>query len=65
MSSDPPLLAGGDQLSVTLLLVTFVTCTCCGLDGGATNNIERRSVTKRKVQTMKIMKLTFTHDYLR
>lgn len=35
VSSVPPLLAGGAQLSVTLLLVMFVTCTFFGLDGGA------------------------------
>ena len=33
--SVPPLLTGGDQFSVTLLLVTLVTCTLVGGDGGA------------------------------
>jgi hypothetical protein len=33
--STPPILVGGDQFSVTLLVVTLVTCTFIGGDGGA------------------------------
>lgn len=35
VSSEPPVLAGGDQLSVTLLLVIFVVWKFSGQDGGA------------------------------
>lgn len=38
VSSEPPVLAGGDQLRVTLLLVIFSTWKLSGHDGGALIN---------------------------
>lgn len=38
INSDPPVLVGGDQLRVTLLLVTFITRTFSGQEGGAEEN---------------------------
>jgi hypothetical protein len=35
VNSDPPVVAGGDQVKVTLLLVTFVARTFKGHEGGA------------------------------
>jgi len=35
VNSDPPVAFGGDQLRVTLLLVTFVARTSKGHEGGA------------------------------
>jgi len=35
VNSDPPVVAGGDQVKVTLLLVTFIARTFKGHEGGA------------------------------
>jgi len=39
VNSDPPVVVGGDQLRVTLLLVTFVARTFSGHEGGAEENL--------------------------
>lgn len=39
VNSDPPVVVGGDQLRVTLLLVTFVARTFRGHEGGAKENL--------------------------
>lgn len=38
VNSDPPVVAGGDQLRVTLLLVIFIARTFNGHEGGAKEN---------------------------
>lgn len=61
INSEPPVLAGGDQLRVTLLLVTFATRTFSGHEGGAKENLNynnayfsacyvHRNYRKRKVE---------------
>lgn len=39
VNSDPPVVVGGDQLRVTLLLVIFVARTFKGHEGGAKENL--------------------------